>query len=304
MKKSKPKFVLIDGNALIHRAYHAIPPLTTKSGELVNSVFGFTSILLTMLREVQPDYLAVSFDLKGPTFRHEAYEAYKATRSETPDDLIAQVPRIRQMVGAFQIPIFEQAGFEADDLIGTLAKKIEAHPDVEFLIVSGDNDLLQLVNDQVKMLSPLSGFNDVKTYDEQAVMDKYGIRPNQMVDYKALVGDMSDNIPGVAGIGKKTAAKLLFQYDTLDGIYEYLEEIKGAVHDKLMNDKEAAYQSQHLARIITDVDVDFDLETCHAHDVDGQQIRLLFEELEFRRLVPKFEALHELWRMKHQPAMF
>jgi len=297
-------FVIIDGHALIYRGYYAIPQLRTSSGELVNAVYGFSTVLLSMLEKLKPDYLAVAFDLKGPTFRHEAYEDYKATRAATPDDLLPQVPRVRQVVDAFQIPVFEMPGFEADDLIGTLAKQIEAYPDIEFLIVSGDMDLTQLITDQVKVLTPLSGFNDVKTYDAQAVMDKYGITPSQMVDYKALVGDVSDNIPGVAGIGKKTASKLLFQYETLNGIYEHLNEISGALHDKLANDKDMAYQSQHLARIVTDVPATLDLEQCHTHEVDGQKVRLLFSELEFRRLLPRFEALHGAWREKEQPALF
>lgn len=298
------KFVIIDGHALIYRGYYAIPQLRTQSGELVNAVYGFSTVLLSMLLKLRPDYLAVALDLPGPTFRHEAFEGYKATRAETPDDLHPQVPRVRQVTEAFQIPVFERPGFEADDLIGTLSKKISAHPEVEFLIVSGDMDLTQLVNDQVKMLSPLSGFNDVKTYDTQAVMDKFGIWPNQIVDYKALVGDTSDNIPGVAGVGKKTAAKLLFEYETLDGIYNNLGAIKGALHEKLVRDREAAYQSQHLARIVTDMDVNFDLESCHTHDVDASRIKMLFQELEFRRLLPKFEMLQKGWQEVNQPALF
>lgn len=297
-------FVIIDGHALIYRGYYAIPQLRTASGELVNAVYGFSTVLLSMLEKLKPDYLAVAFDLQGPTFRHEAYEGYKATRADTPDDLFPQVPRVRQVVEAFQIPVFEMPGFEADDLIGTLAKQIEAYPDIEFLIVSGDMDLTQLITDQVKVLSPLSGFNDVKTYDAQAVMDKYGIWPNQMVDYKSLVGDVSDNIPGVPGIGKKTASKLLFQYETLDGIYDHLDEIGGALGEKLRNGRESALQSNQLARIVTTVPAVLDLELCHTTQVDSARVRLLFGELEFRRLIPRFEALHGAWLEKAQPALF
>ena len=297
-------FVIIDGHALIYRGYYAIPQLRTSKGELVNAVYGFSTVLLSMLEKLKPDYLAVAFDLKGPTFRHEAYEDYKATRAATPDDLLPQVPRVRQVVEAFRIPIFEMQGYEADDLIGTLAKQIQAYPDVEFLILSGDMDLTQLITDQVKVLSPLSGFNDVKTYDAQAVMDKYGIWPNQMVDYKALMGDVSDNIPGVPGIGKKNAAKLLFQYETLDGIYEHLDDIGGALGEKLRAGRESALKSHHLARIVTDVPATLDLAQCHTHEVDGQQVRLLFGELEFRRLLPRFDALQGSWREKEQPALF
>ena len=297
-------FVIIDGHALIYRGYYAIPQLRTSKGELVNAVYGFSTVLLSMLEKLKPDYLAVAFDLKGPTFRHEAYEDYKATRAATPDDLLPQVPRVRQVVEAFRIPIFEMQGYEADDLIGTLAKQIQAYPDVEFLILSGDMDLTQLITDQVKVLSPLSGFNDVKTYDAQAVMDKYGIWPNQMVDYKALMGDVSDNIPGVPGIGKKNAAKLLFQYETLDGIYEHLDDIGGALGEKLRAGRESAFKSHHVACIVTDVPATLDLAQCHTHEVDGQQVRLLFGELEFRRLLPRFDALQGSWREKEQPALF
>lgn len=301
---ARKTFVIIDGHALIYRGYFALPPLHTGTGELVNAVYGFATVLLNMLQKLKPDYLAVAFDLKGPTFRHEAYEGYKATRAETPDDLISQVPRIRQLVGAFHIPVFQKEGFEADDMIGTLARKITAHPDIDFMILTGDMDMTQLITEQVKVLAPLTGFNDVKTYDAQAVMDKYGIWPTQMVDYKALMGDVSDNLPGVPGIGKKTAAKLLFQYETLEGIYSHLDEIGGATHDKLVAGKESGFQSQHLARIVTDAPLDFDLEACRTHDVDAPQIRLLFEELEFKRLIQKFDGLHEGWREENQPALF
>ena len=206
MNETPKTFVIVDGHALIYRGYYALPPLTTQKGELVNAVFGFTSVLLNMLTKLKPEYLAVAFDLKGPTFRHEACEDYKATRSETPDDLISQVPRIKQIVGAFKAPIFEKAGFEADDMIATIAKKMPEHPDTNLLILTGDMDLTQLITDQVKVVAPISGFHEVKNYDTEAVIEKYGIRPDQMVDFKSLVGDTSDNISGVPGIGKKTGA--------------------------------------------------------------------------------------------------
>ncbi|MDP2625028.1 MAG: 5'-3' exonuclease H3TH domain-containing protein [Candidatus Peregrinibacteria bacterium] len=301
---NKKKFVIIDGHALIYRGYYAVPPLRTQKGELVNAVFGFTTVLLNMLQKVKPDYLAVAFDLKGPTFRHDAYDGYKATRSATPDDLLPQVPRVKQVARAFQIPIFEQEGFEADDMIATISTKLKAYSDIEYLIVTGDMDLTQLVSEQVKLLSPLSGFNNVKTYDVAAVIEKFGVRPDQMIDFKALMGDTSDNIIGVPGIGKVTATKLLQQYETLDGIYEHIEETKGAVKTKLEAGKEAAYQSQHLVQLIHDVELELDLEACHTHEVDGQQVRLLFGELEFRRLITKFDELHQGWQITQQPALF
>ncbi len=284
-----------------------MPPLHTQKGELVNAVYGFTTILLTILEKMRPDFLAVAFDLKGPTFRDELYADYKAQRPETPDDLIPQVPRIRQVVEAFKIPVFEKEGFEADDLIATLATHVghdEALANLELLIVTGDMDLTQLITDQVKIVAPLSGFNDMKTYDSQVLMDKYGIWPHQMVDYKALKGDVSDNLPGVPGIGEKTAAKLLFQYESLDGIYAHIDEITGAVHDKLVTGKESAYRCQKLAQLVKDVPLILDIEACKTHVVDAAQVKLLFEELEFKRLIPKFNGLQNHWQTIDQPAMF
>lgn len=301
---SKKKFVVIDGHALIYRGYFAIPPLRTQKGELVNAVMGFTTVLLNMVQKFKPDYLAVTFDLKGPTFRHEAYEGYKATRPETPEELLSQIPRIRQIVKAFNIPVFEKAGYEADDMIATLSEKLKTYPDMELWIVTGDMDLTQLVNDQVKILAPLTGFNDVKTYDSVAVIEKFEVRPDQMVDYKALVGDVSDNIMGVEGIGKKTAAKLLQQYGSLDGIYTAIDSIKGALHGKLEKGKGAAYQCRTLVSLIHDAPLDFVLENCVTHSVDSPQIRLLFQELEFRRLLEKFDGIHEGWEKEQQPTLF
>lgn len=305
MTNYQPKtFVVIDGHALIYRGYYALPPLTTQKGELVNAVFGFTSVLLNMLTKLRPDYLAVAFDLKGPTFRHEAYEDYKATRAETPDDLIAQVPRIKQIVGAFQIPVFEKQGFEADDMIATIAKKITAYPDTELIILTGDMDLTQLITDQVKIVAPISGFNEVKTYDATTVLEKYGVNPAQMVDFKALVGDVSDNITGVPGIGKKTAATLLQKYKNLDGVYAHLDEIKGALFDKLEFGRELAYKSRDLVQLRFDAPLELDLEACRTQEVDSGAIRLLFGELEFRSLLQKFDALQGTWQTENQQALF
>ncbi len=301
------KFVVLDGHALIYRGYYALPPLHTQKGELVNAVYGFTTILLTILEKMRPDYLAVAFDLMGPTFRDALYADYKATRAETPDDLIPQVPRIKQVVEAFKIPVFEKEGFEADDLIATLATHVSNHAgssNLELLVVTGDMDLTQLITDRVKIVAPLSGFNEMKVYDSQAVMDKYGIWPQQMVDFKALVGDVSDNLPGVPGIGKKTGAKLLFQYESLEGVYAHIDEITGAVHDKLLAGKESAYQCQKLVQLVKDVPLTLDLEACKTHVVDTAKIKLLFEELEFKRLIPKFNGLQDHWSTIDQPAMF
>ncbi|EKD93661.1 MAG: DNA polymerase I [uncultured bacterium] len=300
-----PTFAVIDGHAMIFRGYYALPPLHTDEGQLVNAVFGFTTILLNILQKLKPTYLAVTFDMKGPTFRHESYENYKATRKETPDDLLSQIPLIRSVVEAFQIPIFERQGFEADDLIASLATHLTAeHPELEFLIVSGDMDLTQLINERVKLLSPLTGFNEIRTYDIQEVFEKYGVYPHQMVDYKALVGDVSDNIIGVPGIGKKTAATLLTDYENLDGIYAHLDSIKGALHEKLKTGRDSGYQSQQLVQLIHDVPIEFDLQACATHQVDAPRVQGLFEALNFKRLLTKFNDLDNGWKKEEQPALF
>lgn len=302
--KPQKTFVVLDGHALIYRGYFALPPLTTQKGELVNAVYGFSTILLNLLQKVQPDYLAVAFDLKGPTFRHEAFEGYKATRAPTPEDLISQLPRIREVVEAFKIPVLEYSGYEADDLIATLAEQLKTHPELELLIVTGDMDLTQLVGEHVKILAPLTGFNEVKVYDAASVQTKYGVTPEQMVDYKALMGDTSDNIPGVAGIGPKGAASLLQRYSSLDGIYANLNKIPGATHEKLVAGKESAYRSQALIKLAHNVPMILDLKACQTHQVDSHHIRMLFEALEFKRLLPKFEALEKGWAEVSQPALF
>lgn len=298
-------FVVIDGHALIFRGYYAMPPLHTEEGELVNAVFGFTTILLNMLQKIHPDYLAVTFDLQGPTFRHDSYDDYKATRAETPDDLLPQIPYIRDVVRAFRIPIFEQQGFEADDMIASLSDQLKAYPEIQMRIVSSDMDLTQLIEGtRVQMLCPLTGFNDVKIYDESAVQEKYGIRPEQIIDFKALVGDVSDNIRGVPGIGKKTAATLLQRYGSLEGIYTHLDEIKGALHDKLATGKESAFECQTLVRLVRDVPLTLDLKACETHEVSLPEIRELFNRLNFKRLLVKFEEMQNKWKQAQQESLF
>src|SRR4030066_954186 len=193
----KKRLILIDSNAIIHRAYHAIPPLTTKKGESVNAVYGFTSVLLNVLARFKPDYIVATFDLKEPTFRHKEFKDYKATRVKAPDDLYEQIPRVKEIVSAFNIPIVEKVGYEADDLIATFARKTEKpHPDVEVIIVTGDMDTLQLVDDKIKIFALRRGMSDSVLYDARAIFERYGLKPDQMIDYKGLPGDPSDNLPG------------------------------------------------------------------------------------------------------------
>ncbi len=288
------KFVLIDGNALIHRGFHAIPPLFTASGEMTNAVFGFTTVLMGVLKEETPEYIAVTFDKKGPTHRHEVFEDYKATRVKAPDELYDQIPRIREVVKAFNMPVFEQSGYEADDLIATLAREVRDQ-DLQVVIVTGDKDAFQLVNEKVIVASPRKGYREVAYYDHEKVVEKLGVRPDQVVDYKGLCGDPSDNIPGVPGVGPKTAANLLQAYGTLEGIYDNIDEVKGKMKDKLEEHKKMAFFSRDLAQLVDDVELDFELEHCVTHEVNRDEILALFEKLEFNSLIRRFNSLHGEW---------
>src|SRR3989338_7683348 len=202
------RLILIDSHAIIHRAYHALPPFTSPKGEPTGAVYGFTSILLRILRELKPDFIAAAFDLPGPTFRHIAYERYKAQRPETPSDLSSQFEKVREILEAFGILIFEKQGYEADDIIGTIAEKVKKNKDIETIIVTGDLDALQLVRPKLKVYSMKKGISDTIIYDEKAVKERYGLKPEELIDFKGLRGDPSDNIAGVKGIGEKTAASL------------------------------------------------------------------------------------------------
>ncbi len=286
------KVVLIDGNAIVHRAFHALPPFKTAAGELVNAVYGFTSMLLNIILNEKPDCIAVSFDT-GRTFRHEEYKEYKATRAKAPDELYAQFKRIREVLDAFAIPIYEIEGYEADDVLGTLANQIEAKKDYYTLIATGDKDAFQLVSDKTHILMPHKGFRESIIYTPEKVEEKMMIRPDQVPDYKGLCGDSSDNIKGVAGIGDKTAVKLLQQYETIEGIYENLDQITGANHQKLDTGREDAFFSKKLATIVLDVPLEIDLEKCRTHEIDQHAVNALFAELEFKSLIKKLDQFKE-----------
>lgn len=286
MENKKKVLVLIDGNALIHRSYHALPPLTTKKGEVVHAVYGFTSTLLSVLEKFHPEYIAASFDLPGGTFRDDLYAEYKATRTKAPDDLYAQIPRVKEVVNAMNIPIYELAGFEADDCVGTIAKQAGAQG-IEVIIVTGDNDALQLVDDHIKVFSIRKGLKDLVLYDVPAVVSKYGFGPSQLPDYKGLAGDNSDNIPGVSGIGAKTATDLLAQFGTLENIYEHLGDVKESVRKKLEADKERAFLSKTLGAICITAPVTLDLEKCVAKDYDKRTVSALLSELGFFSLLKR-----------------
>ena len=279
------KLVLIDGHALAYRMFFALPleAFTTKDGEPTNATYGFTRTLLELiLSPAPPEYLAVSFDT-GATFRDELFTEYKGTREKMPDELSVQIDRIKEVVRALNIPILELEGYEADDVLGTVAAQM--HGQVPVYIITGDRDLLQLVDDNTRVELPARKANaGGEVYDAAGVVDYLGVRPDQVVDYKALVGDVSDNIPGVKGIGEKTAIKLLAEYDTLENLYEHIDEIKGALRQKLEDGRPAADLSYKLARIVTDAPIRVDLKDCLTHDYDVAGVLDIFRELEFRSL--------------------
>lgn len=283
------KLILIDGNAILHRAYHALPPFKTTKGELVNAVYGFASMLLNILNTQKPEFIAVSFDTKVKTFRHEEYKEYKATRVKAPDDLYAQIPRIYEIVNAFAIPVFTFDGYEADDVLGSLAVQASAHPDIMTYIVTGDMDMSQLINSKINLLLPVNGFKESSIFDEAKVFEKYGIAPTQVADMKGLQGDNSDNIKGVPGVGPKTTRLLLQKYKTIEGIYEHLNEIDGKLRENLAAHKDDAFFSKRMATIITNLELKLDLEKCQSHEFDSVQVHEVFADLEFSSLLKKLE---------------
>ena len=279
--------VLIDGHAIIHRAFHALPEgLATSKGEAVNATFGFTSILIKALTEIKPDYIAVAFDRPTPTFRHEQFVEYKAHRPALPDIMRPQFGRIREVVEAFGIPIYEKDGFEADDVLGTLAVQA-TQQGVDTIIFTGDMDTLQLVNEHVRVLVAKRGISEVTEYDETAARSRYGLSPAKLPDFKGLVGDKSDNIPGVHGIGEKTAAKLLADYGDLEGVLAHLDELTPKEQRLLRENSEQARQSKYLSTIVLDAPVQLDLEACRVGQFKRDRVVALFRELEFRTLVDK-----------------
>ena len=290
-----PIIYLLDGHALAYRAYFALTKgsstaFTTHSGEPTAGVFGFTSILLRILEQDHPDYLAVTFDT-GKTFRDDLFPDYKGTRAKMPEDLRPQMERIRQIVDAFNIPRLEMEGYEADDILGSLSRQLAAEG-YGVKIITGDRDLLQLVNERILINLPGKSLADAKDYFSRDVQELFGVKPEQVVDFKALVGDKSDNIPGVAGIGEKTASTLLNTYGSLDEVYAHLGEISENLRKKLEANKENAYLSQKLATIVTDLKIKLNMDMARTDHFDPAKVESLFRELEFRALMGRLTALY------------
>lgn len=290
------KFIIIDGNALVHRAFHALPPLKTKEGVLVNAVYGFTSILFRVIKDLNPDYIVATFDLAGPTFRDIEYKEYKAKRVKAPQELYDQIDLIKKIINTLDIPIYEKQGFEADDVIGTIVSKIRAKKtDTKIIIITGDLDTLQLVNEKTEIHTLKKGIKDTAIYSPKAIMERYGLKPNQITSLKGLKGDPSDNIIGVPGIGEKTALDLIKKFINLNKLYQELEtsNLNPKLQARLLEYKEQAFFSQHLATIKRDVPIKFSLNDCRwaiKKENKEKTIKLL-KKFEFNTLIKRFSVL-------------
>jgi len=283
------KILIIDSNALIHRSYHALPPFTTKEGVLVNAVYGYITTLKNAIDRIGPDYVVATFDLPGKTFRHKKFEDYKANREKAPDDLYQQIPLVKQFLNSCDIPIYQKEGFEADDVIGSISKFLNHRAEIEKYIVTGDKDTLQLVNDNTKVFTLGRGINDPVIFDREKVIEKFKIKPSQVIDYKALRGDPSDNIPGVAGVGDKTATDLILEFGSLENVYKNLDNIKSeAIKKKLEKDKEKAFLSYELAKIEQNIEINFNLEKTAQKDLCSDNFRRFLIDLEFNSLLKRF----------------
>lgn len=310
----KNRFVLIDAFALIFRAYYAIPATLTKDGQPVNAAYGFASALLSAIKTLEPEYLAVGMDFPKPTLRHKDYVEYKAHRAPAPDDLVSQIPYTKEILKVMNIPTYAVEGYEGEDIIATVVAKVKAIPqtanglpqkgninipnsgwrkaesgkaNLEFIIVTGDLDLLQLVDSQTKVYSMARGINQAAMYDEKKVQERYGLTPAQFVDFKALKGDASDNIPGVKGIGEKGAAKLIIDYKNLENIYKNIDKISPKLKTLLLEQKEQAFLSQKLSKIQNNAPLEFRLEDARIHEYNQNEVIRHFNRLGFKSLIPR-----------------
>ena len=292
MIEMNKKIVLIDGHSILNRAFYGLPDMTTSKGEHTNAVLGFINIMFKILEEEKPDYLTVAFDTHHPTFRHEMFTEYKGTRKGMPDELHAQVPIIKEVLKAMKVMIIEKPGFEADDILGTLATKAEEAGD-QVSVISGDRDLLQLASEKIKIRIPKTKRTgtEIEDYLASDVYNTYHVTPKQFIDMKGLMGDASDNIPGVPGVGEKTAGKLIENYQSIENIYEHIDEMaQGKVTNSLKENKELAFLSKELATIKVDCDIDIKLEDSTLGNLYNEEVYLIFKRLEFKNLLSRFQT--------------
>jgi len=298
------RLVLIDAFAILHRAFHAIPPLTNKMGEPTNAVYGFVSMILRVITDLRPDSLAVCFDVKVPTFRHKEFKEYQSQRPPMADELSSQIQKAKDFLKAANIPIYLKPGYEADDLLGTIANRGQRTGDREIIIATGDKDLLQLVNNKVKLYMPVAGLFSAKLFGQVEAKVRMGVDPIQIPDYKALVGDPSDNYPGVAGIGPKTAIKLLGKYADIDKIYAHLKDIEPNVREKLEAGKKDVLLFHRLATIVKDVDIKIDFKGMKKWSIASKDVLKLFEEFGFKTLTKRIKEVGEKIDQEKQGSLF
>ena len=283
------KLLIVDGHAVIHRAYHSIPPLDV-NGQPVNALYGFYSMLLSAISQINPKYLIVCLDSPGPTFRQSEFVGYRAKRKAPDHDLISQLPLLAETLEQSKIHTFAMGGYEADDLIGTVAKQIAKKKFIdEIIIITGDKDLMQLVTKKVHLLMPLRGLSETKLFKPEDVYEKLNVKPKQVIDLKALMGDMSDCYPGVAGIGPKAATDLLSQYQNLDNIYSHIEEIKPSIKDKLTKEKDNAYLSKKLATIIDNIPLNINLSQAKWRPEIIYSLKNMFKSYNFKSLISRLD---------------
>jgi len=283
------KFIIIDGNNLMFKAFYALPPLSNFEGVVSNAVFGFTNMMVKIIKEVNPKYIAVTFDVAKKNFRHEKFPEYKGTRKPTPVELIAQFPIMKDLLHKMNITVVEKEGLEADDLMGCLSRSFNT----ENIIVSGDRDSFQLINDNTSVMFPKKGVSETIILNKENLIDFYNVRPDQVIDLKSLMGDSSDNIPGISGVGEKTALTLIQKYDNLENIYNHIDEITGKLKDKLINEKEKAYLSQYLATIVTNENLGYKLEDFEYDKVFNKDVYNVFKKYQFNILLKKKELFVE-----------
>ena len=290
------KFVIIDGNNLMFRAFYALPQLTNFKGEISNAVFGFTNMLTKVIKEINPKYIAVAFDIAKKNFRHEKFAEYKGTRKPTPPELVSQFPIAKEMLNKMNIKVVEEKGLEADDLMGCLSRQF----DTENIIVTADRDSLQLINENTSVLCPVKGITETTLVTTKNIEEFYGVGADQVVDLKSLMGDSSDNIPGVAGIGEKTAKNLITEYGSLDNVYAHIEDIKGKQKEKLLAGKDSAYLSYELATIVTDKELDYKLEDFEYDFPFNNSVLDLFKRYQFNSLLKKTELFSDKVELKEE----
>ncbi len=291
--ENEKRLLIIDGHSLLYRAFHALPPLSNSNGQLTNAVYGFLLILFRAIKDVEANYVVACFDTKKPTFRHEKFGDYKVHRAPMPDGIISQMPITKDVLGSLGIPIFEKEGFEADDLIATIAKKAE--DSCQVYIVSGDLDNLQLVDEKIKVYTLGRGIKDSIIYDKTKVIERFGVEPLQMNDFKALTGDASDNVPGVPGIGKTTAADLIQRFGSVKNLYEEMATdtalLKPKVKEALKANKEKAFLSLELVKTIQDVPLEFSVDGFKFGTFDLKRVEEVFRELGFTSLLDRLSTI-------------